>query len=75
MMEAAPRPASGRRMGGGGVPVGDLFDYLRERGGLPLAQAPFGPVDALILSALSYVQLDGPADFSAGLLHYHLTIL
>ena len=47
------------------MPVGDLFDYLRERGGLPLAQAPFGPVDALILAALSYVQLDGPADFSA----------
>lgn len=33
----------------------DLFDYLTWRGDLTLDQSPFGPVDALILSTLSYV--------------------
>lgn len=39
----------------------DLFDYLSWRGDLSFAQAPFGPVDGLILSVLSYVRLDGLA--------------
>ena len=33
----------------------NLFDYLTWRGDLPLEKVPFCPVDALILSALSYV--------------------
>lgn len=33
----------------------NLFDYLTWRGDLPLEQVPFCPVDALILSELSYV--------------------
>ena len=37
----------------------DLFDYLSWRGDLSLEQAPFCPVDGLILSVLSYVHLDG----------------
>lgn len=39
----------------------NLFDYLSWRGDLSFAQAPFGPVDGLILSALSYVRFDGLA--------------
>ena len=47
--------------------MGNLLDYLNWRGDLSLAQVPFGPVDGLILSALSYVHLDrlvpdGPKD-------------
>ena len=38
--------------------MGNLFDYLSWRGDLTLEQAPFGPVDALILSTLSYVRFD-----------------
>lgn len=34
----------------------DLFDYLAWRGDIPLSQVPFGPVDGLILSTLSYVR-------------------
>lgn len=33
----------------------NLFDYLIWRGDLPMEKIPFCPVDALILSALSYV--------------------
>lgn len=40
--------------------MGNLLDYLAWRGDLSLAQAPFGPVDALALSALAYIQLEGP---------------
>ena len=39
--------------------MGNLFDYLSWRGDLTFNQAPFGPVDALILSTLSYVRFDG----------------
>lgn len=35
--------------------MGNLFDYLAWRGDLTMDRVPFGPVDALILSALSYV--------------------
>lgn len=33
----------------------NLFDYLDWRGDLSLEQVPFGPVDALVLSTMSYV--------------------
>lgn len=36
--------------------MSDLFDYLTWRGDIPLSQVPFGPVDGLILSTLSYVR-------------------
>lgn len=35
--------------------MGDLLDYLAWRGDLALERAPFSPVDALALSALSYI--------------------
>ena len=37
----------------------DLFEYLKWRGDLPFSQVPPTPVDALILSELSYLKLDG----------------
>lgn len=39
--------------------MANLFDYLSWREDLSLAQSPFGAVDGLILSALSYVRFDG----------------
>lgn len=39
--------------------MGSILDYLYWRGDLSLAQVPFGPVDGLILSVLSYIRLDG----------------
>ena len=39
--------------------MGNVLDYLSWRGDLSLARAPFGAVDALVLSALSYVHFDG----------------
>ena len=39
--------------------MGNLFDYLAWRGDLTFERAPFGPVDGLILSVLSYVHFDG----------------
>ena len=39
--------------------MGNLLDYLAWRGELSLSQAPFGEVDALILSVLSYVRFEG----------------
>ena len=39
--------------------MSDLFDYLSWRGDLPLDKAPFCPVDALVLSILSYLPLGG----------------
>ncbi len=39
--------------------MANLLDYLAWRGDLSLERAPFGPVDALVLAALSYVRLDG----------------
>lgn len=38
--------------------MANLFDYLQWRGDLTFAQAPFNPVDNLILSCLGYVVLD-----------------
>ena len=38
--------------------MGNILDYLIWRGDLSLEQVPFGPVDALILSALSYIRFD-----------------
>jgi len=36
----------------------NLLDYLAWRGDLTFAQAPFGPVDGLILSVLSYIRFE-----------------
>ena len=41
--------------------MGNLLDYLAWRGDLSLDRVPFGPVDGLVLSVLSYVHFDGPA--------------
>lgn len=38
--------------------MGNILDYLAWRGDLPLARVPFGAVDALVLSALSYIRFD-----------------
>ena len=38
--------------------MSDLFDYLAWRGDIPMSQAPFNPVDGLILSILSYVHFE-----------------
>lgn len=38
--------------------MSNLFDYLDWRGDLTFGNAPLCPVDALLLSALSYVRLD-----------------
>ena len=45
--------------------MADLFDYLLWRGDLPLDTVPPNPVDTLILSELSYLDLTGlvPEDF------------
>ena len=45
--------------------MGNLFDYLSWRGDLSLNTVPITPVDALIFSALSYLDFAGivPADF------------
>ena len=43
----------------GGSALGDILDYLAWRGDLSLEQVPFGPVDALALTVLSYVHFDG----------------
>lgn len=37
----------------------DLFDYLNWRGDLTITQSELNPVDALILSCLAYLRLDG----------------
>ena len=39
--------------------MADMLDYLAWRSDLAFAQAPVTPVDALLVSALSYVQFDG----------------
>ena len=41
--------------------MGNLLDYLAWRGDLSFDQVPFCPVDGLVLSALSYIHFDGPA--------------
>lgn len=47
--------------------MGNILDYLNWRGDLSLAQAPFGPVDALVLAVLSYIHFDAlvPAGLSS----------
>ena len=39
--------------------MGNLFEYLSWRGDLPLTTVPITPVDALIFSALSYLNFAG----------------
>ena len=39
--------------------MGDILDYISWRGDLTWGQSPFCPVDALALSALAYIHLDG----------------
>ena len=39
--------------------MADMFDYLLWRGDLPFSHVPPGPVDALIFTALCYIQFDG----------------
>jgi hypothetical protein len=39
--------------------MANLFDYLQWRGDLDFAQAPFNPVDNVILCQLSYLPFDG----------------
>ena len=39
--------------------MADMFDYLKWRGDLPFSQVPPNNVDALVFSALAYVQYDG----------------
>ncbi len=41
--------------------MADLFDYIHWRGDLSFAQDPVNPVDALIFSALSYINFGGSA--------------
>ena len=38
--------------------MGTMFDYLKWRGDIEFSQIPMNPVDALILSTLSYVWFD-----------------
>lgn len=39
--------------------MGTILDYLREYGDYSLAEKPFGDVDSLVLSQLSYLKFDG----------------
>lgn len=39
--------------------MANIIDYILWRGDLPVAQVPLGEVDALILSYLSYMPMDG----------------
>lgn len=39
--------------------MSDMFDYLKWRGDILFSQLPLNPVDALIFSALSYIDFDG----------------
>ncbi|MDO4305354.1 MAG: DUF2974 domain-containing protein [Eubacteriales bacterium] len=39
--------------------MGNMLDYIQWRGDLSFAQSPFNEVDNLILSSLSYLNLDG----------------
>jgi len=46
--------------------MANIIDYVRWRGDIPFEQVPFGAVDALVLSYLSYMPFDGlvSAEFS-----------
>lgn len=39
--------------------MANIIDYVQWRGDIPLAQVPFGAVDALVLSYLSYMPFEG----------------
>ena len=39
--------------------MANIIDYIRWRGDIPLNQVPFGEIDALILSYLSYMPFAG----------------
>ena len=39
--------------------MANIIDYVQWRGDIPLAQVPFGAVDALVLSYLSYMPFAG----------------
>ncbi len=39
--------------------MGDMFDYISWRGDLSFEDVPFGPVDALVFSALVYLRFEG----------------
>lgn len=43
----------------GGVDLANIIDYVLWRGDLPARQVPLGEADALILSYLSYMPMDG----------------
>lgn len=47
--------------------MANLFDYLKWRGDLPLAEIPINDIDSLIFSRLSYLPFDGivPAQFDS----------
>ena len=42
--------------------MADILDYIRWRGDLSFKKVPFCELDALVLSLLSYMELDGIAD-------------
>ncbi len=42
--------------------MANILDYVRWRGDLPISQVPLCEVDALIMSYLSYMRLDGLVD-------------
>ncbi|MBR6915305.1 MAG: DUF2974 domain-containing protein, partial [Clostridia bacterium] len=39
--------------------MADVYEYLKWQGDVPFSADPFGEVDAMILSMLAYVELDG----------------
>lgn len=46
----------------GGNAMANMIDYVLWRGDIPVSQVPLGPIDALILSYLSYMPYDGLVD-------------
>ena len=39
--------------------MGYLIDYVKWKGDVPLGEYPFNVFDSLVISALSYVRMDG----------------
>lgn len=39
--------------------MGNIIDYIREYGGQPFAERPFGAEDSLVLAQFAYLKLDG----------------
>ncbi len=54
--------------------MGNVFEYLNWRGDISMEQLPLGEVDGLILSLLSYVDLDGILPMSNENSHAGITI-